>query len=347
MSVSVPVLGDVGRRAAAVAALLLALLVAPLVLSEFLTGIVISIMILGLFAMGFNMLFGYTGLLSFGHAAFYGAGAYIVAIILSHSQVPGALQSLLPAMVLGILGTVVVAAIIGVFCVQRGEIYFSMLTLAFSMMLYRGVIQFDSITGGVNGLIISGTQIDFGIASFDALDTGVYYYFSLFVAVAAIALLWRIIHSPYGELLRAVRENPERAEFIGLPVKYYQWSSFVLSGAVAGLAGALAASRIFVVTPDTVHWLKSAEPVIITLIGGPSAFLGPIVGAVIFIGLEQVLTGITSYWQAALGVVLIPLVIYAENGVIGLAVGEDSIPNKIRDLMGRTRGPESGEEVNQ
>jgi branched-chain amino acid transport system permease protein len=347
MSVSVPVVGDVGRRAVGVLGLLVVLLVAPLVLSEFLTGVIIMTMILGLFAMGFNVLFGYTGLLSFGHAAFYGAGAYIVAIFLSHSAVPETVQSLIPAILLGIVGTVAIAAVIGILCVQRGEIYFSMLTLAFSMMLYRGVIQFDSITGGVNGLIISGTQINLGFASFDALNTGVYYYFTFFVVVGAIALLWRIIHSPYGELLKAVRENPERAEFIGLPVKYYQWSSFILSGTVAGLAGALAASRIFVVTPGTVHWLKSAEPVIVTLIGGPSSFLGPIVGATIFIGLEQVLTGVTSNWQAALGIVLIPLVIYAQNGVVGLVIGENSIPNKVRELMGRTGGPESGEEVNQ
>lgn len=341
MNSTLPLIGQVSRRTVGVAALLAGMVVVPFVLSEFLTGILISVMTLGLFAMGFNLLFGYTGLLSFGHAAFYGTGAYVVAFLLSSGEL-----SLLPAMLLGIVGSVAVAAVIGVFCVQRGEIYFAMLTLAFNMMLYRAIIQFDGITGGVNGLVISGTKIDLGVVSFNALNTGVYYYLTFLVVLGAIALLWRVIHSPYGEILKAIRENPERAAFVGLPVKYYQWSSFVLSGTVAGIAGTLAASRIFVVTPNTVHWLKSAEPVIVTLIGGPSAFLGPLVGAVIFIGLEQALTEITSYWQAVLGVVLVPLVIYAKNGVVGLVTGEESLSDRVRDAYDRLRRMES-EEVNR
>lgn len=348
MNAELPGGGAVTWRKGGVVATLLLLLVAPMILTEFLSGILIDIMILALFAMGFNLLFGYTGLLSFGHAAYYGTGAYLVALVLAGDLLPGAMQSMLPAMVLGVLGAAIVAAVFGMLCVQRGEIYFAMLTLAFSMMLYRAVIQFDGITGGVNGKIISNPEIDFGVATFNALNTEVYFYFTLLFVVGAIALLWRIVHSPYGELLKAIRENPERAEFIGLPVKYYQWSSFVLSGAMAGLAGALIAPRIFVVTPDTAHWLKSAEAPIVTLIGGPSSFVGPIVGAAIFIWLEQILTDVTTYWQAALGAVLIPLVIYAQNGVTGLVIGEDSIPNYARDVYAnRFGGAADAEEGDQ
>jgi branched-chain amino acid transport system permease protein len=348
MNADLPGIGTITWRKSGVVALLAMLFVAPMILTEFLTGLIIDIMILGLFAMAFNLLFGYTGLLSFGHAAYYATGAYLVALVLSGELLPGAMQTMLPAMVLGVLGATIVAAVFGMLCVQRGEIYFAMLTLAFSMLLYRGVIQFDGITGGVNGKIISNPEIDLGVATYNALNTEVYFYFTLLFIIGAIVLLWRIVHSPYGELLKAIRENPERAEFIGLPVKYYQWSSFVLSGAIAGLAGALIAPRIFVVTPNTAHWLKSAEAPIVTLIGGPSSFFGPIVGAAIFIWLEQILADVTSYWQAALGAVLIPLVIYAQNGVTGLVVGEESIPNYARDVYAdRFGGAPDAEEGDQ
>jgi len=318
-------LEDASRREAGIVASLLMLLVAPFVLSSFLTGLVLDGLILALFVLGFNQVFGYTGLLSFGHAAYYGTGAYVVAIVLSNDAVPGALQSMIPAVVLGVLAAMVIAALFGALCVQRGEIYFAMLTLAFSMMLYRAVIQFDQITGGVNGLIISSAEIDLVVASFSALETLPYYYFTLIIAVLATAGLWRLVNSPYGEILKTIRENPERAAFIGVPVKHFQWTSFVVSGGVAGLAGSLAAIRIFVVTPGSVHWLKSAEPVIITLLGGPGSFVGPIIGTLVFLGLEEVLTNLTTHWQFGLGLVLVPIVLYAQNGIVGLASGFDPI----------------------
>ena len=333
---SLPVVGDVTKNTVGVAVALVLLLLAPLILPSYFTGLVLDAMILAVFVLGFNQLFGYTGLLSFGHAAYYGTGAYVTAIVLSHDFIPEAIQSLVPAILLGVLAALFVAGVFGALCVQRGEIYFAMLTLAFSMMLYRLAIQWDSLTGGVNGLIISSPVVDLGVVQFSALDTTLYYYFTFVIAVAAVALLWRIVNSPYGELLKTIRENPDRAAFIGLPVKRYQWTSFVISGGIAGLAGGLAAVRTFVITPGSVHWLKSAEPVIITLLGGPGVFVGPIVGTGIFIGLEELLTNLTTYWQFGLGIVLIPLVLYAQNGVTGLILDREEI-DWIPDRVARRR----------
>lgn len=335
-TIDAPLVGEVDWRQFGVVGTLVLLLIAPFVLPAFFTGLLLDGIILAVFVLGFNQLFGYTGLLSFGHAAYYGTGAYVAAIVLSREFVPGALQTMVPAVVVGIVAAVFVAAVFGALCVQRGEIYFAMLTLAFSMMLYRVAIQWKDVTGGVNGLIISSPEVDLVVTSFSVLETIPYYYFTLVIAVATTLGLWRLVNSPYGEVLKTIRENPERAEFIGVPVKRYQWTSFVISGGVCGLAGALASIRIFVITPHSVHWLKSAEPVIITLLGGPGSFVGPLVGTLVFLGLEEILTSLTTYWQFGLGIVLIPIVLYAQDGIVGL-VGN-------RDWLARFQAPDPSTE---
>lgn len=289
--------------------------VLPLVTPPFWISVMIEILILGLFAMSFNLLFGYTGMLSFGHAAYYGAGAYGVAILMSGPIFVPTIASFPLAFLLAIALGTGLAVIFGAICVQRGDLSFAILTLAFNMLLYEIVFQWNDLTGGDDGVIMSPPPVDFGLFIFDPLSQQSYYYFVLVIVLVSLWVLWRIVNSPYGELLKAIRENSERASFNAIPVKYYQWSAFVISGVFASTAGALASVQTYVISPGVVHWGKSAEPVIISLLGGPSVFLGPIIGAFMFVGLEEILTDVTQYWQFGLGIVLVLIVLYLPGGV--------------------------------
>lgn len=310
-------------------------LVAYGILGEYTFGLLITVMILALFATSFNLLFGYTGLLSFGHAAYFGVAAYVLGILLSGrlEMVPEAFGSVVPAAVLAVVAAAVFAAVLGFLCVQRGEIYFAMLTLAFNMMLYEIVFQWDEISGGANGITVSPSPLEVAGFTINFLDTVTFYYLTFAILVAALVVLWRIVHSPYGALLVAIRENPERAEMIGIPVKRYQLSAFIVAGTFAGVAGVLFSIRNFIVTPNTLHWSMSAEPVLITLLGGPSSFFGPIIGAFVFVFLEEGLTSITEHWQIGLGLILIPIVLFVPGGLVGLA--SDDIGGRLRSLTNR------------
>jgi branched-chain amino acid transport system permease protein len=318
---------------------LAAALVLPVMLDTYYTGILIDAMVLITFATGFNLLFGYTGLLSFGHAAFFGAGAYSVAIL---SQRLGFVNSLVPAIVLAIVVTAVVAGVIGVLSVQRSDIYFAMLTLAFNMMLYQAAVQFSNISGGESGLLVEATTVNLGLVSFPTSNNTLYYYFTFAVMALSLAVIWRITRSPYGELLAAIRENPDRAQFIGVPVKRYQWSAFVTSGAIGGLAGAVSAPRQFVITPGIMHWSASADPVLMTILGGPMVFFGPAAGAILFVVLEQVLTNITEHWYLGLGAILVTIVLFLPQGLVGTLV--ESSDRTIAEVATQAIDPRKDEE---
>ncbi|MFB6130843.1 MAG: branched-chain amino acid ABC transporter permease [Salinigranum sp.] len=289
------------------------------VVPQFYVGLLISVMILALFATSFNLLYGYTGLLTFGHAAYFGVAGYTLALAI-HGQLglPEVFQSFFPALVLAVVVAGVFAAAFGYLCVQRGEIYFAMLTLAFNMMLYEVIFTWDDFTGGSDGVTLLIPPIHLGGFELNLLNTGAFYYLTFAFLVVSYLLLWRIVNSPYGELLIAIRENPERAEMVGVNVTRYQLSAFVIAGLFAGLAGSLFAVRTFIVTPDMLHWSMSSEPVLMTLLGGPGAFLGPTIGAFLFVMLEQFLSTITQFWQFGLGVILVPLVLFAPGGVVSL-----------------------------
>ena len=325
---------------AVIAIAFVGLLIAGMTLNDYLVGLLITILILALFGMSFNLLFGYTGILSFGHAAFYGTAAYLIALILKGQVdfLPTIFQeSFLLAFLLTIAVTTLLAAAIGAFCVQRGDIFFAMLTLAFSMMVYEAAFVWNDLTGGSDGTIMPGSEIDLGIVSFDILSVRPYYYFTLFVVSISILILWRIVNSPYGQILKALRENTERSEFVGIRVKRYQWTSFVLSGVFSAVAGALLSARIFVISPGVLHWSTSAQPILVTLIGGPNSFLGPVVGAFVFIGLEEVITQYTIYWQIGLGAILIPIVLFTQGGLVGIVTGGGGPRSIVSEQVARAR----------
>jgi branched-chain amino acid transport system permease protein len=294
------------------------LLLAPLVVGRNLTSMLVFIVITALFALGYNLMFGYTGMLSFGHAAFYGISAYVVAILLSGpGELPVVFQSFLPALVVAVLVSSLVAVVFGIICIQRGGFAFAMLTLALNMFVFEIAFRWRSVTQGDDGIVVSNPTIDLGILTVQAWNPASLYYFSLVFLVASMVVMWRIVNSPYGQILIAIRENPERAEFVGIPVKLYKWTVFVVSAVFISIAGALAALQFIVVSPDILFWETNAAPVLAVLIGGPWTFLGPLVGSIVFVTLEEVVSGFTQHWQFVVGLVLIPIILYFPQGILG------------------------------
>jgi len=297
---------------------ILAMALIPLYLSDFLVVFVTEMLIMALFALSFNLLFGYTGLLSFGHAAYFSVGAYTTGLFLLNVS-----PSLPLAFLFAILIATLSAWIIGFFCVRLDEIYFAMLTLAFGMMVHTILWKWDSVTGGADGLVgiprptlnVFGSTI--GLSSITN-----YYYFTLTIVGVCILILWVIISSPFGLILKSIRENHERVEFVGIPMRRYRLVSFVISGLFCGVAGALFAPFEMSIAPHIAFWTKSAEPVFMSLLGGMRIFLGPAVGAAIFMYLKEIISGYTELWMIYLGAVLIGFVIFLPGGIVGFIRGK-------------------------
>jgi branched-chain amino acid transport system permease protein len=284
-------------------------LIFPLLVGEFWVHVAIEILILGLFAVSFNMIFGYMGQLSFGHAAYYGVGAYATGLIMVKTSLP------LPiGLALSMIAAGTCALIIGYFCVRLTGIYFAILTLAFGQLMYYIIFQWYSFTGGDDGLQ--------GIVPPDLLFAATaYYYFALCVVTAALVVMWYISRSPFGYTMRAIRENADRTRFIGINVHKYMLINFVVAGMFAGLAGGLWGPFNRSIAPDLCNWHQSGIPVFMTVIGGPLGFLGPMIGSVIYTFLMAFVTGFTEYWPMVIGIVIIFVVLFMPGGVLGL-VGE-------------------------
>jgi branched-chain amino acid transport system permease protein len=302
-------------RAALAALLCAAVLAVPAFFGSFGQYFALNVLLLALFSVSFNLLFGTTGLLSFGHAAFYAAGAYSTALLLRAGF------GMIPAVALGALSAAALAAVVGAFCVRHTRVYFSMLTLAFGMLVHAVVWKWTDVTGGDDGLI-GIPRADLGIPGIhlDLLPPRRYYLFAAAVVLISIAALHRLSRSPLGLALRAIRENAERAEFSGIPVRRTIFVAFVIAGAFAGVSGALLAPLEQTVAPTAAHWTKSAEPVMATLIGGPLSFAGPILGAAVYLGLKEVIVRFTEYWLLIFGLVLLGLVLTFRGGLLGAAL---------------------------
>jgi len=279
----------------------------PLVVGEFWVHVAVEILILGLFAVSFNMIFGYMGQLSFGHAAYYGVGAYATGMLMVKASVPLPLCLLASMMAAGIC-----ALIFGYFCVRLTGIYFAILTLAFGQLMYYIIFQWYSFTGGDDGLQgIIPPDLLFGATA--------YYYFTLCIVAAALIAMWYISRSPFGYTMRAIRDNADRTRFIGINVRKYMLINFVVAAMFAGLAGGLLGPFNRSIAPDLCNWHQSGVPVFMTVIGGPLGFLGPMIGSVIYTFLMAFVTGITEYWPLVIGLIIIFVVLFMPGGVIGLA----------------------------
>ena len=299
------------------APVLLALIALPFVVPPYQTVLLAYGLVFAIAALGFNLLLGYTGLLSFGHSAYFGAGAYAVAFIVKYAK----LDSMEAFLLGGILASGAVAALFGLLCVRYTRIFFGILTLALSQVLWSLAFKFFWVTGGSDGLRVPtptllGGFVRVGNDKFEFLSHR-YYYYVLGVFVVCVAVMWVIVHSPFGKALQAIRDNETRAEFVGVQVWHYRWVAFVISGIFTGVAGALWVPLNGLTTPDILHWTFSGKMVFFTVLGGFQTFFGPIVGAVIFNYLETYAVGHTVYWQMVLGIVLVVLVLALPAGIVG------------------------------
>ena len=289
------------------------LLLLPLLVGRYYQYLLTQIFVAALVAMAFNLLLGSTGLLSFGQAGFFGVGAYPVGLLLTKTA-----MGTLPVLVLALVTSAAAAAAIGFFCIRLSGVHFAMLTLAFGQLIYTVAFKWYGLTGGDNGIQgIPIRAISWGNFTWSLGSTTQMYYFVLLVAALAVAFLARIRSSPFGATLKSIRENSQRAAYLGLNVKLYQWTAFVLAGAFTGLAGGLQALLSKSISPEIIHWTKSAEPVLMTIMGGIYSFVGPAIGAAIYIILNAYIVAWTENWSLFLGLVLLILVLTLPGGVVG------------------------------
>jgi branched-chain amino acid transport system permease protein len=294
-----------------VAAVLAFLVVFPLVMPY--EALAVNILIFGLYAVGFNLLFGYTGMLSFGHAAFLGIGSYVAGMGIVHAGLPW--WAVIP---LGILASASAGLVIGALAIRTKGIYFSMVTLALGQIVYYVFYKAEAWTGGENGLRgITVKAIQIAGLRIDLLDPVAKYYFMLVFVAAALWFVSRVLASPFGAVIETVRENEQRAAACGYDVARTKLLVFVLSAAVCGLAGALRALHLSIVPIDSLHYLQSGQAVMMCLLGGMGTFFGPFVGALVFLYLEDVVTHLTPYWMAVVGVVFMVFVLFFPRGIWG------------------------------
>jgi len=293
-------------------ALILFLLFLPAFSGKYLLYMTIHILILSVFALGFNLLLGYTGLLSFGQAGFFAIGSYACAKILL------VIPSLLLGTISGTLAGGIAALILGYLCVRYTRIYFSMLTLSFGMMIYSLAWKWREVTGGDDGLAgIPRAPLEIpGIFSINMSPMGNYYYFVLIVSLIAIFLIHRMVHSPFGLTLKGIRDSENRVAFAGVSIRNYRLLSFTIAGLYAGLAGSFLPPLENTVTPPIAHWTHSAEPVMVTLLGGIHTFSGPIVGSILFYIIKDIIVRFTQYWLILFGSIVIFLVLVFRGGVV-------------------------------
>ena len=287
-----------------------ALAVAPLVLPSFFLQLLTEIAIVGLFATAFNLLMGFGGMVSFGHAAYFALGAYTAALLVKRAGVP-----LLAALSAAPLVAAAGALLFGFFIVRLSHTYFAMLSLAFAQIVFTVIFKWKALTGGDDGLL------DVWPPTF-LKSPAAYYYFTLVIVGLCILALHAIVDSPFGYALKAVRENPRRARYIGIDVRRHQLAAFVISGAFSGVAGSLFAFYNGSVFPDFAYFTKSFEPLVVALLGGVQSFFGPLAGAFGFKILEWLISRQWPvYWPLVLGTIVVVVIVVLPSGFVGLVGG--------------------------
>jgi branched-chain amino acid transport system permease protein len=291
-----------------------ALIVLPFVLekgfSEYYLYLAIKIMVWALFAMSFNLVLGYGGMMSFGHAAFLGIGGYTCSLLLVKTSC-----SLALAFAVAPFAAAAAGAIIGYFSVRiKGVFYFATITLSFAQLVFILAFKWRSFTFGDDG--IQGIPVPALISTDETYIN--YYFFALIIVAISVYLLWKIVKSPFGLMLRSLRENPERATFIGMKVQNYRLIAFVISAFFSGIAGVLYAFLETAISPDILFWSMSGEVILMGLLGGMHIFLGPALGAAIMVLLNSFITSYTEYWGMVLGIILILIVLFFPKGIGGV-----------------------------
>ncbi len=290
------------------------LLFLPAVLPDYYLYLMAGIFVAALLAVSLNFILGYGGLLQLSQATFYGAGGYAAALVLTRTGLP--FWVVLPA---GPMTAGVLALVTGWFCVRLRRLYFGMLTLALGQLVWALAGRWYAFTGGDNGIS------PIPLPGFLSSPRGGY-YLALVVMLASLAVLYRLVRSPFGLTLQAIRDNPVRAAGVGIDVQKHQLTAFVVSGLFAGLAGVLHVVVAGSVDPSLLDWTKSAEVLIMLLLGGMATFIGPAVGAAILVLLSMVLGVYTGYWLLVLGLILVVLALFLPQGIVGFL--EERLPKK-------------------
>ncbi|MGB6998494.1 MAG: branched-chain amino acid ABC transporter permease [Pseudolabrys sp.] len=291
----------------------------PSVLPPYYVGLMIPFFGYAIALLGFNLLFGYTGLLSFGHAMFLGFGAYGAAVM---SGVFG-VKSFELVLVAVMFGSALVALPIAFLCARYVGIFFGMLTLAFGMLFYSFLFKFYHLTGGDSGMRVPRMNIlGLTFERYNKIEflAGPFYYYCLGLLLIAGFLMWRIVHSPFGLHLKTVRDNARKAEYLGVHVHRFRLAAFVISAAFGAVGGAILAFRVGLADPELVYWTQSGQLVFMGVLGGFYNFFGPIIGALTYTLLQDQLQSLTEYWRSMLGVILALIVIGFPEGIAGLAV---------------------------
>ena len=290
----------------------------PFIVPPYYVGLMIPFFGYAIALLGFNLLFGYTGLLSFGHAMFLGIGAYGAAVMTGLG-----IKSFELVLVAVILASAAIALPIGLLCVRYIGIFFGMLTLAFGMLFHSFLFKFYYVTGGDSGMRVARMKI-LGIefAKYNKIEflAGPFYYYCLGLLIIGGFLMWRIVHSPFGLHLRTIRDNARKAEYLGVHVHRFRLAAFVISAAFGAVGGAILGFRVGLADPELVYWTQSGQLVFMAVLGGFANFFGPIVGALSYILLQDQLQSLTQYWRFVLGAILALIVIAFPQGIAGLAV---------------------------
>ncbi len=269
----------------------------------------VDILVWGLFAAAFDIMLGYTGLLSFGQAAFFGSGAYTAGLLALWAGVPYPLNALAGGLAAGLLALPLMAL-----AIRRRGIYFAMITLAFGQMVFYVINEWRSLTGGENG--VQGIP-RVALGGFTVASPMVYYYAAFPLVVLGLLLCWRIVRSPFGRVLLAIRENDVRTQTLGYAVNRYKLLAAVLSCTLSGFAGGLWVINHGFVALDAVHWTTSGQVVIMVLLGGMGTRLGPLVGAALFLLLRDFLSTWTDAWGVVTGVIFIMVILVFRQGIVG------------------------------
>ena len=304
-------------RALVLAAALVAVGVVPLLGRDYYATLMLPFFAYSVALLGLNVLFGTTGLLSFGHALFLAIGGYTAAYVGSGLKV----RSLEAMLLVAVLAAAAIAVPVGWLCVRYVKIYFGMLTLAFGMLFYSFLYKFYALTGGDEGMPVARPSLlgrGFGELDKTAYLIGPYHYYSLAVCVVAALVMWRIVRSPLGLSLRAIRENAAKAEYVGVRVHRYRFYAFIIAAVFGAAGGVLLVVPTGLASPTLAYWTHSGNLVFMLLLGGFGHFFGPVLGAFVFIFLQDQVMSVTEYWRFVFGAVLAAVVIFLPHGLMGL-----------------------------
>ncbi|HTH62242.1 MAG TPA: branched-chain amino acid ABC transporter permease [Paraburkholderia sp.] len=304
------------RRLVTLAAIWAALLLAPYWMPPLggYTALGTRVLVLGLAAMSVNFLLGFTGVLSFGHAAYFGLGAYGAGLALKYAASSTPFALLCGTVLGGIAG-----ALLGALCARRRGVYFAMVTIAFGQVFYYIAFQWSSLTGGDDGLRgFSRMPLHLGVTTIDILsNSSAFYYFVLFCLALAVGVMGFLLRSPFGRTMIAIRENEQRARFLGIPVDRHIWIAFTLSCFFMGFAGALYALLNNFADPRGLHFSQSGDFVMMAVMGGMRSFWGPLLGAAVFVVLQDTLSSLTVNWMSFIGMLFVAIVLFFPRGLLG------------------------------